>query len=122
MKDNHWSVLERDGTELGTVCQAARARGVTEICVEVETPAQVEVAAKAGATRLLVDNQSPRAFRCFAKVARSLVPVIEIEASGGITLDNVRDYALSGADFVSVGALTHSVKAADLVLEVTELG
>ncbi len=45
-------------------------------------------------------------------------PGIEIEATGGITLDTVRAYAEAGADFVSIGALTHSVQAADLTLEV----
>jgi nicotinate-nucleotide pyrophosphorylase (carboxylating) len=43
---------------------------------------------------------------------------IEIEASGGITLENVREYAKAGADFISVGALTHSVIAADIAIEV----
>ena len=45
-------------------------------------------------------------------------PGIEIEATGGITLENVRAYAEAGADFVSIGALTHSVRAADLAIEV----
>jgi nicotinate-nucleotide pyrophosphorylase (carboxylating) len=42
---------------------------------------------------------------------------VSLEASGGITLDNVRAYAGTGVDFVSVGALTHSVRAADISLE-----
>lgn len=122
IKDNHWSALQHEGTDLGAVCQAARARGLTDLYVEVETLAQVETASKAGATRLLVDNQSPRSFRELIEAARSISPAIEVEASGGISLDNVRDYALSGADFVSIGALTHSVAAADVALEVTEIG
>jgi nicotinate-nucleotide pyrophosphorylase (carboxylating) len=51
-------------------------------------------------------------------LARALAPNIEIEATGGITLANVRAYAEAGADFVSIGALTHSVRAADIALEV----
>jgi nicotinate-nucleotide pyrophosphorylase (carboxylating) len=47
-----------------------------------------------------------------------MAPTIEIEATGGITLENVRAYALAGADFISLGALTHSVRAADIGLEV----
>ena len=121
IKDNHWSAIERGGTDLSAVCQAARSRGLTDIYVEVETLAQVKEAAKAGATRLLVDNQSPQSFRQFVETARNIMPDIEIEATGGITLENVRDYAVSGADFVSIGALTHSVTAADLALEVTEI-
>jgi nicotinate-nucleotide pyrophosphorylase (carboxylating) len=68
---------------------------------------------------LLLDNQSPETVRDWADLARKLRPGIEIEATGGITLDNVRAYALAGADFISVGALTHSVKAADMALEIT---
>jgi nicotinate-nucleotide pyrophosphorylase (carboxylating) len=51
-------------------------------------------------------------------LARSLAPEIEIEATGGISLANVRNYAEAGADFVSIGALTHSARAADIALEV----
>jgi nicotinate-nucleotide pyrophosphorylase (carboxylating) len=51
-------------------------------------------------------------------LARKLSPKIELEATGGITIENVRAYAESGVDFVSIGALTHSVKAADVALEV----
>jgi nicotinate-nucleotide pyrophosphorylase (carboxylating) len=55
--------------------------------------------------------------RSWAQLARERAPAIEIEATGGITLSNVREYALAGADFVSVGALTHSVRAADISIE-----
>jgi nicotinate-nucleotide pyrophosphorylase (carboxylating) len=50
--------------------------------------------------------------------ARELTRDIEIEATGGITLGNVRAYAEAGADYVSIGALTHSVVAADLGIEI----
>ena len=75
--------------------------------------------AQAGATRLLVDNQTPDTVAAWQKLARTLAPRIELEATGGITLANVRAYAESGVDFVSIGALTHSVKAADVALELT---
>ena len=67
---------------------------------------------------LVVDNQSPQTVREWAAKARALRPALEIEATGGITLGNVRAYAEAGVDFVSVGALTHSVRAADLGIEV----
>jgi nicotinate-nucleotide pyrophosphorylase (carboxylating) len=79
---------------------------------------QLERACAAGATRLLVDNQRPETVREWALRARELIPGIEIEATGGITLANVRAYAEAGADFISIGALTHSVIAADLGIEV----
>ena len=81
-------------------------------------PGQLALACAAGATRLLVDNQTPSTLGAWAARARSLAPGIEIEATGGITLENVRSYAEAGADFVSIGALTHSVRAADLAVEV----
>jgi nicotinate-nucleotide pyrophosphorylase (carboxylating) len=79
---------------------------------------QLELACAAGATRLLIDNQSPAMLREWAGRARSLAPGIEIEATGGITLENVRSHAEAGADYISIGALTHSVRAADIALEV----
>jgi nicotinate-nucleotide pyrophosphorylase (carboxylating) len=116
IKDNHWQALARGGRTLAQVLEAARVRGVKTCYVEAESDSQLEQACAAGATRILVDNQSPDTLRAWATAARRLSPGIEIEASGGITLENVRRYAEAGADFISVGALTHSVKALDLAL------
>jgi nicotinate-nucleotide pyrophosphorylase (carboxylating) len=118
IKDNHWEALGVQGKELGGAVEEARRRGVPAVQVEVESAAQVEAACQAGADRLLIDNRSPAEFRQLVDLARQREPVIEIEATGGITLDNVRAYAEAGADFVSIGALTHSVQAVDLTLEV----
>jgi nicotinate-nucleotide pyrophosphorylase (carboxylating) len=118
VKDNHWQALRRAGGNLSAALAEARARGVTSLQVEVESVAQLEEAVSAGATRLLVDNQSPDTLRQWAGLARRLRSGLEIEATGGITLENARAYAEAGADFISTGALTHSVKAADLGVEV----
>lgn len=117
VKDNHWKALTREGRSLGEALAAARARGALSCQVEVESEAQVREACRAGADRLLIDNQTPDRVREWAAVARRLKPDVAIEATGGITLANVRAYADAGADFVSVGALTHSVVAADIALE-----
>jgi nicotinate-nucleotide pyrophosphorylase (carboxylating) len=119
VKDNHWHVLGRDGINLRAACDLARGQGVAGIYVEVENLEQVNRACDAGATRLLIDNQSPAEFKRLAAVARAADSKIEIEATGGMTLETARDYAESGADFVSVGALTHSVIAADVALEIS---
>jgi nicotinate-nucleotide pyrophosphorylase (carboxylating) len=119
VKDNHWQALARGGTQLGMALATARGRGITALYVEVESLDQLREACAAGATRLLVDNQSPETVRQWAEEARRHSAGIEIEATGGITLGNVRAYAEAGADFISIGALTHSVRAADLSLEVT---
>jgi nicotinate-nucleotide pyrophosphorylase (carboxylating) len=122
VKDNHWRALVRGGGTLAAALDAARGRGITALQVEVESVSQLEEACAAGATRLLVDNQTPDTVARWAERARALRPGIEIEATGGITLSNVRAYAEAGADFVSIGALTHSVPAADLAIEVRVLG
>ena len=116
VKDNHWQALGSEG--LGQALAEAKKRGVTALYVEVESVEQLKLACSAGATRLLIDNQPPETLRDWGQRARALVPGIEIEATGGITLANVRAYAEAGADFVSIGALTHSVKAADVAIEI----
>jgi nicotinate-nucleotide pyrophosphorylase (carboxylating) len=118
VKDNHWQALRVEGNDLAAALARARARGLASLQVEVESIQQVEDACAAGATRLLVDNQPPNTVRAWAERARELMPKIDIEATGGITLENVRAYAEAGVDFVSIGALTHSVVAADIGLEV----
>jgi nicotinate-nucleotide pyrophosphorylase (carboxylating) len=122
VKDNHWQALAVQAKSLRAALDGARALGVTGLQVEVESEEQVRAACAAGATRLLVDNQSPEMVQCWAALARHLAPGIEIEATGGITLETVRAYALAGADFISIGALTHSVHAADLALEIAQRG
>jgi nicotinate-nucleotide pyrophosphorylase (carboxylating) len=118
VKDNHWQALGRDG--LRPALARAKQTGARGLYVEVESIEQLELACGAGATRLLIDNQSPATLRKWAERARALVAGIEIEATGGITLQNVRAYADAGADFISIGALTHSVRAADIALEVKQ--
>jgi nicotinate-nucleotide pyrophosphorylase (carboxylating) len=118
VKDNHWQAVKREGRTLAQALAEARRRGVTALYVEVESLEQLEQACAAGATRLLVDNQTPDTVKAWARRARELSSGIEIEATGGIMLANVRAYAEAGADYVSIGALTHSVRAADLAIEV----
>ena len=118
VKDNHWRALASERAGLDQALAQARKRGVTALYVEVESVEQVELACSAGASRLVVDNQSPEMVRAWGRLARERSPGIEIEATGGISLANVRAYAEAGADFISIGALTHSVTAADIAIEV----
>jgi nicotinate-nucleotide pyrophosphorylase (carboxylating) len=70
---------------------------------------------------VLVDNMTPaEAARC-VDVVRSLRPECTVEVSGGITLENARAYAETGADYLSSGALTHSARAANLSLLVDSI-
>ncbi len=118
VKDNHWAALAATGGSLREVVASAIARGVEVIHVEVENAAQTREAIEVGANRLLIDNRTPEAFRELAKLAKELDDSVEVEATGNLTLDVVRDYAEGGAQFASVGALTHSVRAADIGVEI----
>ena len=62
----------------------------------------------------MLDNFSPERTRKAVELIRSVNPSVEIESSGGITLDTLRQYGECGVDFISVGALTHSVKGLDM--------
>ncbi len=117
VKDNHWRGLETRHRSLAEALAQARASGIETLQVEVESEPQVRAACAAGATRLLIDNRPAATVREWAELARRLAPGVAIEATGGITLANVRDFAEAGADFVSVGALTHSAGAADISLD-----
>jgi nicotinate-nucleotide pyrophosphorylase (carboxylating) len=81
----------------------SRARGVRRYHVEVENAKQLEMACKAGVTRLLIDNQAPEIVRAWTRVARSLAPAIEIEASGGIDLTTC-GLCRGRRDYISIGA------------------
>ena len=86
-----------------------------EVEVEVEHVDQIEEAVRAGAHMVLLDNFTPDDVRVAVQVVAGRIPV---EVSGGVRLDNVRDYAEAGPDYIAVGALTHSAPAADISLEV----
>jgi len=89
-----------------------RTRGAgLPVEIEVRTRAELDEALAWGATHLLLDNLTPAEARDWiAHIARRA----KVEVSGGITLENVRAYAETGADFISSGALTHSAKAVDI--------
>ena len=109
IKENHIAAA-------GGVTQAlAAARTVAPdgvwIQIEVETHAQLEEALAAGATMILLDNMSPDEMR---EAVRITAGRAQLEASGGITLANVRAVAETGVDRISIGSLTKDVKAVDL--------
>jgi nicotinate-nucleotide pyrophosphorylase (carboxylating) len=87
-----------------------------KIEVEVTNRAEAFEAIEAGAEALLLDNFSPKDLAVLVKELKQKVPSILLEASGGISPDNVQEYAATGVDLISMGALTHSVRAADLSL------
>ena len=86
-----------------------------KIEVEASNLKEVEEALEEKAEIILLDNMS---LQEISEAVRLIAGRAEVEASGGVTLENVREIALTGVGFISVGALTHSVKALDLSLEV----
>ena len=86
------------------------------IQIEVKDEREVREALTAGAESVLLDNMTPEQARSCVALARSLRNDCVVEISGGITLENARAYAQTGADYLSSGALTHSAPAADLSL------
>jgi nicotinate-nucleotide pyrophosphorylase (carboxylating) len=91
-------------------------RGPLPVQIEVRNEAELREALEAGAEAVLLDNMIPEEARRCVELARGLRRDCVIEISGGITLENVRAYAETGADFLSSGALTHSARSADLSL------
>jgi len=87
-----------------------------DVQIEVRNEAELREALAAGAASVLLDNQSAGEAARLVALARGLRPGCVLEISGGVTLENIRGYAAAGADYISVGALTHSAPAADLSL------
>jgi len=93
-------------------------RGEQPIEVEVRNLEELEQALQFGAEALLLDNMTPEMVRQAVDRVQKHTRRISTEASGGITLENVRTYAEAGVDYISVGALTHSARAVDLSMRI----
>lgn len=110
IKENHLA-----GNAISEVVKKVRAHNTRNLLIEIEIEhsGQIEEAIAAGVDRLLLDNMSPVQIR---QAVSQIAGRVKTEASGGITLENIREYAETGVDSISVGALTHSVRAVDLSL------
>jgi nicotinate-nucleotide pyrophosphorylase (carboxylating) len=93
-------------------------RGEQMIEIEVRNMAELEEAINHGAERILLDNMSVENVKDALARVRSHSKPVPIEVSGGVRLENVRAYAETGVEFISVGALTHSPKAVDLSMRI----
>jgi nicotinate-nucleotide pyrophosphorylase (carboxylating) len=114
IKNNHVAFHE----SVEKAVQAARAHlgHLVKIEVEVRDLDELKTALSSGADVILLDNFNPGTTRQAVKLVDGRVP---LESSGGITLETVRDFAEAGVDYISVGALTHSVPAVDIHLRIT---
>jgi len=116
IKDNHLAALRSQGLNIKEIIAKARQNAPQRLPVEVEvrTVPEASEAVEAGADIVMLDNMNLEDMR---KAVKSIHGRALIEASGGITLDNVRAVAETGVDFISIGALTHSARALDISLE-----
>tara|TARA_Y100001968_G_scaffold121814_2_gene110859 strand:+ start:1853 stop:2704 length:852 start_codon:yes stop_codon:yes gene_type:complete len=112
IKDNHLVAL--DGDIVQAVALAREASPGLKIEVEVDTLEQVRAALQARADIILLDNMEVEELRASVELINSCT---KTEASGGITLETVREIAETGVDFISIGALTHSAPSVDIALE-----
>jgi len=116
LKDNHIDYAGGIATAIARTKEYLRKNGLSlKIEVEARNLKDVnEIIAASGVDRIMLDNftipMTVEAVRIIGKAA-------ETESSGGITLDNVRDYAMCGVDFISIGALTHHIKSLDMSLK-----
>lgn len=113
IKDNH---IAAAGGLNKAVWEAKKKFDQVE--VEAENISQVKEAIDSGASRILLDNMSVPSIKKSVKVIKRSKKNIETEISGGITLNNIKSYARTGADYISIGALTHSAPALDINLKV----
>lgn len=118
IKDNHLAALRNFDNPISIAISRARKNNPKlKIEVEADTLEQAVLAAKSGADIVMLDNMK-------LKELREAVNLIKgqslLEASGGISLDNIRAVADTGVDLISVGSLTHSARAADIALDLNQ--
>ncbi|MDP7578817.1 MAG: carboxylating nicotinate-nucleotide diphosphorylase [SAR202 cluster bacterium] len=119
VKDNHIEALRSSGLSIAEIVERVRENSIhtLQVEIEVEDLDGAREALDSGADVLLFDNMSTEDIAVGVKQAQGLA---RTEASGGITLDNVREVASTGVDMISVGALTHSAKSLDVGLDFIE--
>jgi len=117
VKDNHLAVLTAGGLSVTEALRQVRARigHTVHLEVEVDRVDQIDAVLAAGVDTIMLDNFSLEDLRAGVELVHDRAI---IEASGGVNLDTVRGIAETGVDLISVGALTHSVRALDLGLDV----
>ncbi len=112
IKENH---ILSAGSISNAINAALESAADVMIEIEVESLDELREALDAGAKRLLLDNFSLNDLRAAVEINRAKgVPSAELEASGGLTLDHLRQVAETGVDFISVGAITKNIRAIDL--------
>ncbi|MBN3037379.1 MAG: carboxylating nicotinate-nucleotide diphosphorylase [Candidatus Diapherotrites archaeon] len=120
VKDTHLECLRTRGLSHHEAFQDAVTRGERPVEVEVESEDDALFVAGLGADIIMLDNFSPEKAKAIIPKLRSISPCVRVELSGGITRDNIREYAACGADFVSSSAITAAVVPLDMTMRVQE--
>ncbi|MGB9709915.1 MAG: carboxylating nicotinate-nucleotide diphosphorylase [Thermodesulfovibrio sp.] len=115
IKDNHIKIA---GSVREAVFKAKKSCIYQKIEIEVKSIEELEEAIDAGADIVMLDNMNIETMKKAVAIAKGRVL---LEASGGVNLENVRDIALTGVDFISAGALTHSARAVDISMKIKEV-
>jgi nicotinate-nucleotide pyrophosphorylase (carboxylating) len=123
LKDNHLAHVDAGNltgavTEAVQKCRAAHP-GLKFVMIEVDTLAQLQQVLTTGIDIVLLDNMTTDQLTQAVEMRNSILPGVELEASGCVTLDTIRGIAQTGVDRISVGALTHSAQALDLGLDIS---
>ncbi|NOY64181.1 MAG: carboxylating nicotinate-nucleotide diphosphorylase [Nitrospirae bacterium] len=119
IKDNH---IEAAGGIKKAIALVREAKPhLLKIEVEVKNLNELKEAIEAGADIVMLDNMGVEQIRSAVALARERRQDIVIEVSGGVRLENVRELALTGVDYISVGALTHSAKAVDISMKIERI-
>jgi nicotinate-nucleotide pyrophosphorylase (carboxylating) len=116
IKGNHVALTGGIGAALEKAHK--NRRGAQPIEVEVRSLAELEDALQHGAEAILLDHMSPEDVRKALERLKTSDRHLPLECSGGITLENVRAYAETGVDFITVGAITHSAPAIDMGMRI----
>ncbi len=116
VKNNHIDLA--GGVRIAIERALANRKGEQPVEVEVRDMQELEAALKYGAESILLDNMTVAQTREAVDRIRQEARAMKIESSGGITVENVRQYAEAGVDFISVGALTHSARFVNLSMRI----
>jgi len=118
IKDNH--IKAAGGVAAAIAAAKRRVPHTMKIEIEVESPAQAEEGARAGADIVMLDNMAPEAMKEAVALVRRIAPHAVLEASGGMRRERIAEVAATGVDVISVGSLTHSFEALDISLDLNE--
>lgn len=119
IKDNHIALA--GGVKRAVELARRAVPHLMKIEIEVGNQPQLREAIAAGVEVIMLDNMTPDEVRESVKLLRDQAPLTTIEVSGGVNLDNVRQYAETGVDLISVGAITHSAPTVDISLKIRPL-